>query len=485
MAPRIDAVRAAVAGLPPPRVFVAEWMDPPYGSGHWLPEMVEAAGGTNVLSSPGGYSFATTWEAVLGEGPELIVLAACGFSLEQALPRTRDLRLPVRTVVVDGDAHYSRPAPRLADGVRQLAHLLHPDAVARPRPAPRRAPARHRRRRLDQPAGDAARVPVVRCGRRAHIPGRCSRSEAGVIPALSRNCDAPSGMSQVACATPNEQSPRRKGGPRGEVPPYPLPPLTRRSHMFVSSRSRLRATLSPLAATRSARRVRLGRVAPLSAPATRPSFPLTVKAANGEVTIPSRPTRIVSLSPAATQDLFAEGAGTQVVAVDSYSTYPPQAPRTKLIGLLRRTSRAIAKYRPDLVVDRTSTATTSSATLNQLHIPVLLEPPATNLAGAYAQIGQLGQATGHASGRSCAVVAQDEAPRSARPCASVPQGRSKPLSVYIETGVDPYYSATSETFMGRFLDLLGLRNIANKAGGTYPGQFRRCRLSTSSRAIPT
>jgi iron complex transport system substrate-binding protein len=132
MRAKVEAVRAAVAGLERPRVFVAEWMDPPYGSGHWLPEMVEAAGGTNVLSKPGEYSFATTWEAVLAEEPELIVLAACGFSLEQALERTSDLQLPVRTVVVDGDAHFSRPAPRIADGVRQLAHLIHSGAVADP-----------------------------------------------------------------------------------------------------------------------------------------------------------------------------------------------------------------------------------------------------------------------------------------------------------------------------------------------------------------
>jgi iron complex transport system substrate-binding protein len=132
MRAKVEAVRVAVDGLERPRVFVAEWTDPPYGSGHWLPEMVEAAGGTNVLSKPGEYSFATTWETVLGEEPELIVLAACGFSLAQALERTTDLRLPVRTVVVDGDAHFSRPAPRLADGVRQLAHLIHPEAVADP-----------------------------------------------------------------------------------------------------------------------------------------------------------------------------------------------------------------------------------------------------------------------------------------------------------------------------------------------------------------
>jgi iron complex transport system substrate-binding protein len=129
---KIEAVRAAVDGLERPRVFMAEWMNPPYGSGHWLPEMVEAAGGTNVLSKSGEYSFATTWGTVLGEQPDLIVLAACGFSLDQALARTSDLHLPVRTVVVDGDAYYSRPAPRIADGVRQLGHLIHPDAVADP-----------------------------------------------------------------------------------------------------------------------------------------------------------------------------------------------------------------------------------------------------------------------------------------------------------------------------------------------------------------
>jgi iron complex transport system substrate-binding protein len=132
MQAKIEAVRAEVVGLKRPRVFVAEWMDPPYGSGHWVPEMVEAAGGTNVLSRPGEYSFATTWEVVLAEDPELIVVAACGFSLEQALERTTELQLPVRTVVVDGDAHFSRPAPRIADGVRQLAHLIHPGSVADP-----------------------------------------------------------------------------------------------------------------------------------------------------------------------------------------------------------------------------------------------------------------------------------------------------------------------------------------------------------------
>ena len=132
MRTKVEGISSAVSGRDRPRVFVAEWTDPPYGSGHWLPEMVDAAGGANVLSKPGEYSFATTWDAVLAEKPDLIVLAACGFSLQQSLERTHDLRLPVRTVVVDGDAHFSRPAPRIADGIRQLAHLIHPEAVPDP-----------------------------------------------------------------------------------------------------------------------------------------------------------------------------------------------------------------------------------------------------------------------------------------------------------------------------------------------------------------
>jgi iron complex transport system substrate-binding protein len=132
MRSKVEGVRRAVAGHQKPRVFVAEWMDPPYGSGHWLPEMVEAAGATNVMSSPGAYSFATTWSAVLDEQPDLIIVAACGFDLEQAVERTKDLRLPVRTIVVDGDAQFSRPGPRIADGVMHLGHLIHPDVVPDP-----------------------------------------------------------------------------------------------------------------------------------------------------------------------------------------------------------------------------------------------------------------------------------------------------------------------------------------------------------------
>ena len=133
MRAKVEATRCAVAGLDRPRVFMAEWIDPPYNSGHWLPEMVDFAGGTNLLSNPGEYSIPTSWEAVLAEQPELIVIAACGFDLDQAAAHATDTHLPVRTVVVDGGAYYSRPAPRLADGVQQLGHLLHPDVAPDPR----------------------------------------------------------------------------------------------------------------------------------------------------------------------------------------------------------------------------------------------------------------------------------------------------------------------------------------------------------------
>jgi len=128
----LEAVRGAVAGRARRRLFVAEWIDPPYCAGHWLPEMIEIAGGIDVLGRAGQPSHATTWAAVLAARPELIVIAPCGFDVAEAARRAAGFGLPVPAIAVDGDAYFSRPGPRLADGVRQLAHLLHPDAVADP-----------------------------------------------------------------------------------------------------------------------------------------------------------------------------------------------------------------------------------------------------------------------------------------------------------------------------------------------------------------
>jgi iron complex transport system substrate-binding protein len=187
------------------------------------------------------------------------------------------------------------------------------------------------------------------------------------------------------------------------------------------------------------------------------TFPVTIDAANGKVTIAKRPARIVSLSATATETLFAVGAGRQVIAVDDQSNYPRGAPRTRL-STHKPNAEAVAKYKPDLVVTSTSSGKLLPA-LAKLHIPVLLEPSATHIGGAYAQINQIGRATGHA-GAAKRVVSRMRRDIS-KAVASTPKGRR--LSVYHEISPD-YYSATSKTFIGRVYTLFGLRNIADKAG---------------------
>ena len=130
---RIDDVRQIVRGLPRPRVFVAEWLDPPFAAGHWVPEMVSLAGGEEVLGRPRERSFETSWEEVKTAAPQLIVLAPCGFDLERTVSEAGNVPpMGARVVAVDGDAAYSRPGPRVAEGVAQLAHLLHPDEIPAP-----------------------------------------------------------------------------------------------------------------------------------------------------------------------------------------------------------------------------------------------------------------------------------------------------------------------------------------------------------------
>jgi iron complex transport system substrate-binding protein len=128
----IGRVREQTAGRRRPRVFVAEWLDPPFAAGHWVPEMVELAGGCEILGVVGEPSFPTTWSAVLERSPELVVLAPCGFDAERTA-READLPpLGCRAVAVDANAYFSRPAPRVADGIAQLASLLHPEVVPDP-----------------------------------------------------------------------------------------------------------------------------------------------------------------------------------------------------------------------------------------------------------------------------------------------------------------------------------------------------------------
>jgi iron complex transport system substrate-binding protein len=178
----------------------------------------------------------------------------------------------------------------------------------------------------------------------------------------------------------------------------------------------------------------------------------------------SAPTRIISLSPTATEDLFAIGAGKQVVAVDDQSDYPANAPHTKLSGYTPN-AEAIAAYHPDLVVLAEDASGIVEA-LGKLKIPVLLQMPAANLAGAYAQLTQLGKATGHVAGAK-AVIARMKS-GVAKAVASMPKGSQ--LSFYEELGPD-YYSVTSTTFGGQALKLLGLKDIADaadKSGSGYP-----------------
>ena len=132
---RLEAVRAAVAGRPRPRVLALEWLDPPFAGGHWVPEMIEIAGGTNLVGRPGGHSARLTWGQLAELDPDVIVAMPCGFdeagAREQIAtvadrPEWRSLRA-VRTGQVhpvDANGCFSRPGPHLVDGIERLAGIL-------------------------------------------------------------------------------------------------------------------------------------------------------------------------------------------------------------------------------------------------------------------------------------------------------------------------------------------------------------------------
>jgi len=139
---RLDAVRRAVAGRDRPRVLVLEWTDPPYAPGHWIPEMVELAGGASVLGRTGEKSVRVTWEQAVGSEPDVVVCAPCGFDLDAAAELAAPVvaRFPgVQVWAVDANASFARPGPRIVDGVEDLAAILHPqaDGVSPPRGARR------------------------------------------------------------------------------------------------------------------------------------------------------------------------------------------------------------------------------------------------------------------------------------------------------------------------------------------------------------
>ncbi len=175
------------------------------------------------------------------------------------------------------------------------------------------------------------------------------------------------------------------------------------------------------------------------------------------------PQRIVSLSPTVTEDLFAIGAGKQVVAVDQDSNYPQRAPRTSLSGFTPN-SEAIANYHPDLVLISYDPGNFASQ-LRKLGIKVVNLTAAKNLPQAYAEILQLGRLTGHTKGATAVVHSMQK--RLEAIIRSVPKSR-RHLRVYHE--LDPtYYSATSKTFIGSIYKLFGFRDIADAADTTGSG----------------
>lgn len=193
-------------------------------------------------------------------------------------------------------------------------------------------------------------------------------------------------------------------------------------------------------------------------------FPVTIQAANGPVEIGARPERIVSLSPTATEMLWAVGAGDQVIAVDDQSDYPPGVPTTELSGF-EPNIEAIARFEPDLVVAESSRSGLKS--LERLKIPLLVQPAATTLADTYTQLEQLGVVTGHIA--EAAEQVGSIRSEIAEILAAIPTFDQAP-TYYHE--LDPtYFSVTSKTFIGEIYRLAGLRNIADKAdkaGSGYP-----------------
>jgi len=140
---RIARVEAAVSGQPRPRVLAIEWLDPPFAPGHWLPEMIEIAGGTNLMGTAGGHSTQHAWEDVAGLDPDVLIIMPCGYGLDATIADADRFARELHTVApraiqsgnafaVDGSAYFNRSGPRYIDGIEILAGLLHPDAFAAP-----------------------------------------------------------------------------------------------------------------------------------------------------------------------------------------------------------------------------------------------------------------------------------------------------------------------------------------------------------------
>jgi iron complex transport system substrate-binding protein len=132
---RLDRVASAVAGRPRTRVVAVEWVDPPFTAGHWVPDLIRAAGGEPVAARPGARSIETTWTAFAAAEPDVALVTPCGFHLDGAARQAATVaaHFPDAAVwAIDGDGLVVRPGPRLVDGVEAIAAVLHPDAVPRP-----------------------------------------------------------------------------------------------------------------------------------------------------------------------------------------------------------------------------------------------------------------------------------------------------------------------------------------------------------------
>ena len=132
---RADIIRLAVRGEPRPRVVALEWLDPVFVAGHWTPQLIEMAGGDDVLGLPGEPSQQATWEMVVAAAPDVVVVMPCGYDAARGLVEAEEHAVQLRAigaqrvVAVDASSYYSRPGPRLIDGLELLAHILHPDRV--------------------------------------------------------------------------------------------------------------------------------------------------------------------------------------------------------------------------------------------------------------------------------------------------------------------------------------------------------------------
>jgi iron complex transport system substrate-binding protein len=137
---RIAAVSARLAGIEPRRTVCLEWLDPPYNAGHWTPELVRLAGGEDLVGVPGRPARPMEAAELASVSPDAVVVMACGFGLRRSLNEVDRLKghLPVdagQLWVVDGNAYFSRPGPRLVDSVEIMAGILHPDVMSQPPPA--------------------------------------------------------------------------------------------------------------------------------------------------------------------------------------------------------------------------------------------------------------------------------------------------------------------------------------------------------------